>query len=121
MTLVESLDRDQVFILLFLAAAGLASCISHCFLRKYFLACLAASLLTSFFLVACAAAYILLSHLPMAKLSWLGMVYVPAFVCALPLSLIAGLPSSCCGGGHLRRNRRTISVSGMSPTARGSF
>lgn len=89
---MTGIDRDQVFILLFFGVAGLASIASHCLIRKYFVASLVASFAASVFTSASVVAYILCSHLPPAKLSWLGMVSIPAFLYAIPLAFVTGLP-----------------------------
>ena len=86
------IDIDRLFILVFLAAAGFASVLSHCLLRKYSVASLAASCMASVCTGECIAAYIVLRHVSPVELSWMHEVYLPAFVFALPIAFVTGLP-----------------------------
>ncbi len=92
MTPVTNIDIDHVFFLVFLAAAGLASILSHCLLHKYLIASVTASFVASYLTGVCVSVYVVWSHISPKELSWLGEVYVPAFICAVPISFLVGLP-----------------------------
>ena len=90
MTLMTNIDSDQIIILLFLAVAGVASVVSHCLVRKYLIASVAASCVATFCTLACLVARV--ADLPPMKFSWIGIVTALIFVCSIPISLLAGLP-----------------------------
>ena len=90
MTLVTNLESEQMIILLFLAAAGVASVVSHCLVRKYIVASFAASCVATLFTMVCLVAPIF--HLPPMKFSWIPITVALLFICAIPISLFAGVP-----------------------------
>jgi hypothetical protein len=86
------LDDDQVLILLFWASVGLASITSHCLIRKPFIAALAASSVTALCMSVFVAGQTIFSYAPVVSLQWAYLVALASFVCALPVSMTAGLP-----------------------------